>query len=173
MDIKAFIKKHEGFRKHAYLDTKCIWTTGVGFNLERSGAKEALKWAGVNPDLIWAAIEECKKKGGGRKPGEHTEVDVLTDAQIDKLLLADIAESTADCRRICPGMETWPIEAQAVLIDLHFNMGPGTLRTFKNTLKAFNAKDWKLAADNLTKSLWYTQVGNRAKENVALLRALK
>lgn len=172
IDIKTFIKKHEGYRKHAYLDSKGIWTTGVGFNLERAGAKAALAKAGVNYDMIWAAIEECKKAGGGRKPGEHTAVDVLTDEQVDKLLLADIADSVADCKKICPQMDKWPQEAQAVLVDLHFNMGPTTLRTFKNTLKAFNDQNWALAADNLTKSLWFKQVGIRATENVGILRAL-
>lgn len=172
IDIVAFIKRHEGYRKHAYLDSKGIWTTGVGFNLERAGAKLALTAAGVNYDMIWAAIEECKKAGGGRKPGEHTAVDVLTDAQVDRLLQADITDSIADCSRICPGIKEWPQEAQAVLIDLHFNMGGTTLRTFKDTLKAFNTRNWALAADKLTGTAWFKQVGLRAKENVAILRAL-
>lgn len=172
MDIIARIKKHEGYRLDAYKDSLGIWTIGVGFNLERAGANEALKRAGVNPDLIWESIEACNKRGGGRKPGDRTGEAVLTDEQVNRMLAADVATSTADCYKLCPDMNTWPADARMVLIDLHFNMGAKTMRTFKNTLKAFNAKDWKLAADNLTKSKWFTQVGRRATENVALLRAL-
>ena len=173
IDIKAYIKKHEGYSLRAYLCPAKKWTTGVGFNLERAGAREALAWAGVDYAAVWAIIEDYKKKGGGKKAGDKTPVDVITAAQADKLLVADIAESGADCRKLCPKMADWPQEAQAVLVDLHFNMGPTTMRTFKNTLKAFNDQDWKRAADNLEKSLWYKQVGIRGKENVAILRAIK
>lgn len=68
-------------------------------------------------------------------------------------------------------MMTWPRGPRFVLIDLHYNMGGTTLRTFKNTLACFRAQDWKQAAANLEKSKWFTQVGRRARENVATLRA--
>lgn len=172
INIRDMIKRHEGYRKHAYLDSRKIWTTGVGFNLERAGAKEALKKHGINPDMIWAAIEEAKKAGGGRKPGEHT-VDVLTDDQVNVLLDDDIAESVKDLHVMFPDFDNMPEAARAVLIDLHFNMGGATLRTFKNTIKCLKAGNWDQAAENLTKSLWYTQVGIRAKEIVKMLQDIK
>lgn len=166
MDIITFISKHEGIRKNAYQDSLGIWTIGVGFNLERQGADAALAAAGINRDMIWAAIEEAKKAGFKKT------TDLLSLAQIYALLATDVEDSTKDCRVICPGIDTWPENARAVLIDLHFNMGGTSLRGFKNTLAAFRAKNWKQAAANLEVSKWYTQVGARAKENVALLRAI-
>lgn len=176
MDIKTLITKHEGLRLWAYLDSLMIWTIGVGFNLERAGAAEALAKAGVNYDMIWAAIEECKKAGGGRKPGQHTPVALITAEQADALLGADIAEASVGATKLCPDMATWPPTAQAVLIDLVFNMGVSRLSSWKHTLASFNAKDWKGVAKNLSISEpWYTQVGGakgRSGENVALMQSI-
>lgn len=47
---------------------------------------------------------------------------------------------------------------QSVLINLAFNMGHETLRTFTHTLAAFARKDWPAAANGLQQSRWYTQV---------------
>lgn len=164
-DIRNKISRHEGRLRCAYQDSVGLWTTGVGFNLERAGADAALARAGVNRDIVWAAIEEAKKAGRKRT------VDVLTEDQIDSLLEADVKASVADCLRLCPDMLSWPEGPRFVLIDLHYNMGGATLRTFKNTLTCFRNRDWKQAADNLEKSKWYKQVGKRARDNCALLRA--
>ncbi len=163
---------NEGRRHHAYLDSRLIWTIGIGFNLERQGAREALAKQGVNYDMIWAAIEECKKAGGGRKPGDHT-VDLINDVQIDALADADIADATHDASRLCPDMATWPATAQAVLIDLVFNVGASKLSKWTHTMGSFRTKDWKGAAANLRiTEPWYTQVGPRAQRNIALLRSI-
>ena len=172
MDIRARTTQNEGRRKHAYLDSKLIWTTGVGFNLQRAGAKAALAKAGVNYDMIWAAIEECKKAGGGRKPGDHTG-DLVTDAQIDQLLTNDIAGATADAKRLCPAFDTWPETAKMVLVDLVFNVGASKLGGWAHTMGAFRNKDWKSAADNLSVTQpWRGQVGKRADDNIAYLRSI-
>lgn len=60
-------------------------------------------------------------------------------------------------------------ERSRAIIDLCFNMGIGTLLTFKNTLKFIEEKDWKNAAENLVKSKWYGQVGDRGKRIVTLI----
>ena len=62
---------------------------------------------------------------------------------------------------------------KAVLVDLDYNMGIGTLKTFKNTLKHFenNNKDGIVAG--LTNSRWYKQVGNRGKRIISFLESGK
>jgi hypothetical protein len=49
-------------------------------------------------------------------------------------------------------------------------MGLATMRTFKATIALMKAGKYEEAGDNLTHTLWYSQVGNRAKENVWRLR---
>ncbi len=171
MSIKSTFEKNEGRRKDAYLDSLKIWTIGIGFNLERGGANEALHKQGVNPDMIWAAIEEAKKAGGGRKPGEHT-VALISDAQIDALFDADYQDVVADLKKLVKGYDTMPPAAQEVLQDMRFQLGPSRLRGFVNTLKSFEKKDWKAAAKGLRDSKAYTQTKTRWERNAKALEAI-
>ncbi len=50
-----------------------------------------------------------------------------------------------------------------ILLDMAFNLGPEGLLKFKNTLKAIEEERWVDAANGMRASLWYDQVGNRAK----------
>lgn len=168
--IKQF-ELNEGRRRHAYLDSLKIWTTGIGFNLERAGANEALRKQGVNPDLIWAAIEETKRMGGGRKPGDHT-VDLLSDAQVDALFAADIADVVADLKVLFKDFDKLPEVAQDVLADMRFQLGPTGFRGFKNTLAAFREKRWKDAAKGMRSSLAYKQTPKRWERNAKAIEAL-
>jgi lysozyme len=168
MDVKALIKKHEGVCLWAYTDSLGIWTVACGFNLERAGAREALLKAGANATVIYAAVDAAKKAGKKR-----TATEVVSMTQVDTLLDADIATSYADLRSFIPTFDKMPENARAVLVDLHFNMGGPTLRTFKTTLGCFKAGDWAGAADGLKKSKWATQVGIRAQEDIGLLLVIK
>jgi hypothetical protein len=49
-------------------------------------------------------------------------------------------------------------------------MGLAGFSKFNQTIAALKARDWAGAADHLTDSLWFKQVGSRAVEDVALLR---
>lgn len=51
---------------------------------------------------------------------------------------------------------------QRVLMNMTFNLGIHGLLAFKNTLAAIKDGEYALAADNMKKSLWYSQVGQRA-----------
>lgn len=58
-------------------------------------------------------------------------------------------------------------------MNMIFNMGLGSMLGFKRTLgviKDHDEVDWDKVADNLTESLWYRQVGNRAKRIVKEVR---
>lgn len=57
-----------------------------------------------------------------------------------------------------------------VVIDMAFNMGVGTLETFKETLRAIQAHDYKLASERMLMSLWAKQVGDRAKRLAKMMR---
>lgn len=161
----------EGKRNWAYLDKLKIWTIGVGFNLERAGANGALRAQGIDPDMIWAAIEETKRAGGGRKPGEHTG-PLISDAQVKALLEVDINECLVDLRSLFPNFEDMPEKARIVLCDARFQLGPTRLRDFKNTLKALKASKWTEAAKGLRSSLAYQQTPKRWERNALLLETI-
>lgn len=166
MDIKAYVTKHEGERLYAYKDSLGIWTIGVGFNIEREGARAAMKAAGVNPDVVWAAIEEAKKAGQART------AEVITKTKSQKLLEADLQACYADLRTLFADFDAFPEPARAVLVDMRFQLGPTRLRAFKNTLYAFSQRRWKDAAAGIKGSLMYKQVKRRCDENIALLNSI-
>ncbi len=150
---EAMLRRHEGVRNKVYKDTLGIPTVGVGFNLRRQDARDRISEVGASYDDVLS--------------GKAT----LTDAQIDALLATDIAECIADLRLILP-FDTLPPVARAVLVDLRFNLGGRGLRGFTHTLDEIRAGRFSAAGDRLGKSVWALQVGRRAVENIALLKAL-
>lgn len=168
MDFKTYITKNEGLRLWAYKCTAGLWTTGVGFNIERDGADKALRKAGINPDMVWAAIEEAKKAGRPRT------TEIINNVQAMALLDADLEACIEDLRKnLFPMFYAMPAAAQLVLVDMRFQLGPSRLRKFKNTLKAFGEGRWKDAGAGIKASAMYKQVRKRCDANIALLNAIK
>lgn len=151
--ITALIEKHEGRRHSVYFDSLGIPTIGVGWNLKDPDS-----------DII------CSHFGlslGDLRSGAAA----LTDAQIDEVKSYQINEVILVAQRIFPNFVTMPDTVQAVVCDLIFNMGETRFRKFVSTIAMMKAGDWKQAANDLTSSLWFHQVGHRATEDIALLRA--
>ena len=65
-----------------------------------------------------------------------------------------------------------PDNAKLAMIDLSFNCGIAGLLTFHKTLEYIKNGDYKNAADELMKSKWATQVGNRAKDLSEILYSI-
>ncbi len=151
---KEMLKRNEGVRNKVYKDSLGIPTIGVGLNLRRLDSRERLAAVGAAYDdiLVGKAI--------------------LTDAQIDTLLAEDIDDCVKDLKALLPKFDAYPPEARAVLVDLRFNLGGKGLRGFNHTLDEFRAGRFSAAGDRLKKSVWFLQVGRRAKENVAILKAI-
>jgi len=155
--LTTMVRKNEGVRNIVYKDTLGIPTIGVGFNLLRKDAQDRL--------------DECH----GGKVSELVRGAYLDDEAINWLLRRDLDESIADVRSLMFGFDDMPLEAQLVLVDLRFNIGPKSFRGFngeRGTLQAFRDKDWKRAASMLKRSLWAGQVGRRADRSVAMLERL-
>lgn len=166
MKALELIRRHEGVRLNAYLDSLKIWTIGVGFNLERDGAKDVLRQHGVNPDMVWAAIEEA------RKAGKSKTAPLISSQQVDALLDYDLQECLKDLANLVPGFSSYPAAAQEVLADMRFQLGPSRIRQFKNTVKAFQDKRWKDAAAGMRASLAYKQTPERWEENAKAVESL-
>lgn len=156
----ADLKRHEGFRPYAYPDP-----------LSDLGKKHGRKF-GYKParEVLATLGEDAKLKAGPWTVGYgFTGKDVTVDtsiaqAEADEKLYVEIMDHAQGLDKLVPDWGNAPLVVQTVLVNLIFNMGTEKLRKFTNTLKYFNAGEYAKAATNLTKSLWYQQVGNRAKE---------
>ncbi len=161
MDIKKLIeelKKDEGIRLKAYTDTVGKRTVGIGRNYEDVpfSQAECLKIFGTTSISFHTADKFLTEKG-------------LTMQQAEFLLENDIKK----CIKNLEGKDFWEVVKDIegpnrAIVNLCFNMGIGTLLTFKNTLSFVKKKDWFNVAKNLTQSKWYTQVGVRGPRIVKM-----
>ena len=142
-DTKAMIADHEGTRYEPYKDSLGLWTVGVGHLI---GDGKTLP-------------PEYNRKFS------HEEVMALYDKDYEK--------HKKQAQSNVPGFGKFDSLGQAALIDLTFNMGPGWPRKFKNTSAKLGAGDTEGAAEGLTNSKWYTQVGRRAPKIVGMIRESK
>lgn len=127
------LRQSEGLRLKAYKDTVGVLTVGYGHNCESSPV------------------------GGVSKVG-----DTISMETAEQLFLEDVMVAVDAVQREFSWVKTLNPARQAVLYDMSFNMGIGTLKTFKNTLKYVQQGDYEQAASNMLKSKWASQVGKRA-----------
>lgn len=150
--IKDRVIKHEGSKPFKYLDSRKIPTIGVGFNLTRGDASLLLKKVGANPEKIKA----------GKSP--------LTQDQINALLFTDLKQAKLNAQDLVPNMEALPTQVQGVLTEMVFNLGKTGLSEFKNFLAHIKQKNFDAASDEMLKSTWAKQVGERAKTLAGIIK---
>jgi lysozyme len=142
------------------------------------------KAAGLNP-------RDYQRLPGWRTiPGDpwtigygHTGRDVYaglvwTQPQADAALVADMIAHNAVLDEVLPWIASLDPPRRRVLYNMHFNMGWDNPRTpkleglagFVNTLAKVKAGDYAGAAENMKKSRWYGQVGDRSKRLVATMQ---
>lgn len=153
MDAESLIKRHEGLRLRAYLDTKGKLTIGYGLNLDAAAAK--------------AICAQLKLNYVSIRNGQ-----AITEADADAIFVIQLKAVNSQARAIFSKFQTMPANAQAVIQDLLFNLGIAGFLQFHDTIEAMQVQDWQAAADHLTDSLWFTQTKNRAIEDVSLLRSI-
>jgi lysozyme len=56
-----------------------------------------------------------------------------------------------------------------VIVDMVFNLGIQKFKGFKRAIAAIEAEDWSMAATELQNSVWYSQVGARAREDTRIM----
>jgi lysozyme len=99
-----------------------------------------------------------------RKGGRITREEAII------LLDNDVFAKEADLDRNLPWWRSLDIVRRTVLLDMCFNMGISGLLTFKNSLALIRSGSYHAAGTNMRKSLWYTQVGNRAERLVRMMQ---
>lgn len=168
-EVARRVAINEGCELRVYRDSMGTKTIGIGFNCERGDAVPALTKIGVKD--INAVL-------GGQQALTPAEVQALfeysfapVEAQARASLAPGIFDSMTDARRF-------------VVCDLVFNLGNTGWLQFEGTRsllnKAQHAKNngdvpmshplFVAAADHLTASAWFSQVGYRAMRNVAMIR---
>lgn len=162
----ADLQRHEGFREFAYPDPLSSIGKRFPASKYRWGFRPAtviLAELGLNPKdgTPWTV-------GYGFTRGVN-ERSSMSRQQADQLLTQEMIDHTVGLERLTPKWKDWPLFAQTVIVNLAFNMGIAKLAKFTNTLRFLNAMNWDQAASNLTQSLWYKQVGARARELVERL----
>jgi GH24 family phage-related lysozyme (muramidase) len=96
----------------------------------------------------------------------------ITVKEADALFEKDLAIVVKDLDRNLSFWKDLDPVAQEIMRNLTFNLGIRKLMKFHNTLRAMKEHRYADAADHLTKSLWYKQVGRRGIEIVKALRDL-
>jgi lysozyme len=139
------VKKHEGVKPKVYTDSRGYKTVGVGMKLSRGDADTVLKSVGANP----AAVKSGKQ--------------ALSPDQMDKILIKDLMTSKSSMERVMPNFTSLPPDIQGVLIEMNFNLGTTGLLKFKKFLDYIKGGKYQEASEEMLRSAWAKQVGDRAK----------
>jgi GH24 family phage-related lysozyme (muramidase) len=146
------LSRHEGVRYTRYFDAHGIAHIGIGFNLERPGAKEQVEALGLDYQSVL--------RGKTR----------LGDAQVRRLFDHDLHSAIQSARRQLPSFDRQPFVVRQIVANMVFNLGETGFASFRNLIGALESGDYRKAADEMERSRWYGQVGRRSKELVAMMR---
>ena len=139
-------KENEGYKPHVYLDTEDNPTVGVGFNLNKPGARARIERVGANYDAVLNGNQQ------------------LNDEQIRSLFNDDMAEAVR-CAKSWLGSSYYALESdpQSAIADMAFNMGCGKLRGFKKLHAALQESPpkYQTARNEMENSKWCGQVKKR------------
>lgn len=101
----------------------------------------------------------------------------MTNAQVDALLLSDIASSVQKLDTYLPWWRTLSDARQRVMLNMVFNMGIGRpgqgsgLLGFTTFLNLVRTGNYAAAATDMLHTLWARQVGTRAKRLSVMMSA--
>jgi len=84
----------------------------------------------------------------------------------------DLDIAVSECNVLFEDFDSFPEEAQQVIVNMMFNMGRPRLTGFKKFCAAARNGDWKTAAVEGRDSKWYRQVTNRAERLMSRLEAI-
>lgn len=87
----------------------------------------------------------------------------LSTDEVNYLLANDISEVKIELARALPWTTTLDDARRGVLLNMAFNMGVPGLLKFKQTLAYVQAGNWTAASQEMLRSAWSTQVGQRAQ----------
>lgn len=168
IQTKADLDRHEGFRAFAYPDP--LSPLMKRYPREKWGfrpAIEILQKLGIS--LSEATITGAPWTVGYGFTRGVTLTTVVSKERAMQILEPEILAHVVVLDHLIPSWRKMPVVVQTVLANMAYNMG-NRLGQFKATLAVIAAGRYAEAGDRLTKSLWYKQVGYRARELVERLK---
>ena len=94
----------------------------------------------------------------------------LSEEEIQYLFSNDLQAAEVTARSIFKYFSSLTDNRKAVLCNMAFNLGHDRLSQFRDMIGCVNVGDYNRAADAMMRSLWATQVGERAKRLAILMR---
>lgn len=94
--------------------------------------------------------------------GRNLDANGLRPDEIALMLANDIAEAKRQLDRGMPWWRQLDAVRQKVMVDMMFNLGPGSLGKFHNTLLSIRDGRYTDASRSMLQSKWARQVGKRA-----------
>jgi lysozyme len=144
--VKEKLIEEEGYEEEIYQCTQGYNTVGVGHNID----------ANPLPIGILKLLFEGKKAMA---------LDVLFKHDIQKVII--------QLDRVFPWWREKEDGIKLFMIDFVFNIGIGTAKKFKNTMRYIEMNKYRKASKGLMNSRYARQVPNRAKRNAKLIASAK
>jgi len=152
-------KVNEGYHPCVYKDpVKHILTIGVGFNLEKPGAKEQIEGVGADYNAVLNG-SQC-----------------LNATQIETLFEEDMNTAVSCASSWLVGWSSLGVASQSAIADMAFNLGCSGLEAFVCLGAALDRSppDFQWAAQEMRNSTWCGQVKSRCDRDVqCMLQGLK
>lgn len=142
--VKEDLIRHEGYVTEIYLDSENLPTFGIGHLVTEQDMEHT--WPVGTP---------------------------VTDERILDVFHSDCQTAYTDACAIFMNLDSHPIDCQRVCINMAFNLGRNRLSKFKNMIRYVNEGNYVMAANEMTNSKWYKQVGRRSKELVDIMKDVK
>lgn len=104
--------------------------------------------------------------------GRNIQNNGITKAEAEAMLDHDLETAIVQCQKSFPWFNGADGPRQQVIAELMFEMGPKTLGEFTHMLAAVAAGTYDLAASELLRSTWASQVGStRSRQMADLLQS--
>lgn len=94
--------------------------------------------------------------------GRNLEDNGISKAESKFMLENDIMRVMKELDAILPFWRELSPNRQAAIINMAFNLGTFGLSKFQKTIAHLQAQEWDEAGDEMLRSLWADQVGDRA-----------
>lgn len=146
--LRKVIAAHEGLRYLPYLDTKGLWTVGIGHNLSDCGLSAKFQQSILGKEGLCnkEVIQELKNRK-------------LTDAEVNAIFEDDLKDILGFLQKL-DWYNALNDDRKIVIIDMCM-MGVEKLLKFKWMIEAIKREDWKAAACNILQSKWAIDVKSR------------
>ena len=148
------LKRWEGVVPYLYLDSIGLVTVGVGFMLPNVYAASTLPFmntAGEPASQVEIALDynRVKMLPANKLPTYYHSFSspLLPQAEINRLLAANVVSFEVSLRRIYPDYDIYPDSVKVGLIDMCYNLGAAKLQaTYPKFNAAVRSHNWELAA---------------------------